>query len=104
MHACALLHLTGQQNLTVQFIGCTFNTSNPPTAGPGCAEQLGLNFSAIEDCMSSEDGNVILASHGVNTHNNMAGLAFVPSILYNGVTTISYYWRQCPRLLLETVS
>nr|CAD7432272.1 unnamed protein product [Timema monikensis] len=84
MHACAQLHLSGQQNLTVQFIGCTFNSSSPPTAGPGCAEQLGLNFSTIEHCMSSEDGNVMLASHGVSTHNNMAGLAFVPSILYNG--------------------
>nr|CAD7459484.1 unnamed protein product [Timema tahoe] len=62
-----------------------FSAQLVPYGKSNCAEQLGLNFSAIEDCMSSEDGNVLLASHGVNTHNNMAGLAFVPSILYNGV-------------------
>ena len=84
MHACALRYLP--ESSGPAFINCSMSSADPPTAGPACAQALGLNFAPVEACINN-DGTALLAANGNRTHSLNPTLYFVPWILYDGVFT-----------------
>jgi len=83
MQACALKYLPEKQ--IVEFISCTMKSTNPPEAGSACAKQLSLDFSPVQECLTKDDGQNLLAALGNRTHSLNPTLTYVPWILYNSV-------------------
>ncbi|XP_015118821.1 gamma-interferon-inducible lysosomal thiol reductase [Diachasma alloeum] len=77
-----------KQSLAVSLIGCVMSNNNPATAVPQCAETAGLSEETrkiIDDCIKSETGDALLAAYGDKTHDLKPSLAFVPTIVLDGV-------------------
>jgi len=82
MHSCALTHLADVDQ--APFIDCSMSALYPPASGPRCAEKLGLDFTPIEACLTT-NGPQLLADNGDRTHSLNPALYYVPWLLYDGV-------------------
>jgi hypothetical protein len=56
-----------------------------PNDAPTCAQELGLNYTVIEDCYNSWEGQTLLAAKGIQTHDLNPALYYVPWIMFDGM-------------------
>lgn len=82
MHACAIKYLP--KTAITQFIVCTMSTKDPPNAGPKCAQSLRVDFTAVQSCSSSDEGDQLMFDYGVQTDSLQPSHQYVPWILFDG--------------------
>lgn len=93
--ACAIseiqnldLGLQDKQQLLVDLVGCAMTSQNPETSVTLCALQIGLKEDSknhIVVCKGNSQGDELLAGHGNTTNLFQKPIAFVPTIVINGV-------------------
>ncbi|XP_032691603.1 GILT-like protein 1 [Odontomachus brunneus] len=77
-----------QEQLMVNVVNCAMSSRNPSTAVPQCAQNSGVSEetkTAIDSCIESSLGDDLLAANGDKTAALNPPLAFVPTIIINGV-------------------
>lgn len=82
MLACAKEHLTDFDQF-MAFTYCVMNEFKGSTSGLYCAKEVGFNFTDIEMCQRSEEGERLLHEVGVTQSTLDPPLTYVPWILIN---------------------
>jgi len=83
MQACAIKYIS--TTFITQFIVCTMSTKNPPNAGPKCAQKLQIDFTSVQSCISSGEGDKLMYNYGLQTESLNPPHQYVPWILFNGI-------------------
>lgn len=84
VHACAIKYVA-KPALLMEYVKCMMNDNyEPKTAGAKCAESLGIDWSVIDKCVDSREGQELLAMYGDDTHSLRPKISFVPTILLDG--------------------
>lgn len=81
IHACAA-HLVSNDDLRMEYIKCMVADQDyePENAGASCAKQIGVDWSAVNACASSYEGQELHADAGVKTEALDPKVSFIPTI------------------------
>lgn len=82
MHACAIKYIP--KAAITPFIICTMSTTDPPNAGQKCARSLQVDFTPIQSCLTSGEGDQLMYNYGLQTDNLKPPHEYVPWILFDG--------------------
>merc|ERR1712055_16759 len=82
MHACAHLSIS-DFDLEMDFVKCTLESDYPANAGPQCAAISNVDWTPIESCWNSRDGEEALHDVAVKQEQLNPSLYFVPWITVN---------------------
>lgn len=82
IQACALKYLSYKDS--VKFICCVEGRHSAPGSGPACAEELEVDYDAIDSCSNSPEGIKLHYLLGKQTDNLKPPHQYVPWILFNG--------------------
>ena len=85
MMSCAQAHYS--QHNYLAFDICVEEAANFKNGGPACAKKLGLNFTLVDTCMTTDEGNRVQHEVAVKTNNLNPPHQYTPWILVNGVHT-----------------
>ncbi|XP_037773983.1 gamma-interferon-inducible lysosomal thiol reductase-like [Penaeus monodon] len=85
MLTCAKKHSSEEQYMS--FANCTMEELVGIAAGPRCAEVSGVNYTRVEDCFNSVEGQLLQHEVGVKQAELDPPLYYVPWILINEVFT-----------------
>src|SRR4051794_8839560 len=69
--------------MAAAFVNCSMSQPNPSSAGPLCASQLNVSYTRIEECVNSQEGDLLLAAYGVRTHSQAPSIYWLPWITFN---------------------
>lgn len=81
LHVCALAHL--ETEAAISFTNCTISHKDPASVGHSCAKALYLNYLNVDQCMRSQEGDLLLAAYGVRTKRETPPIQGVPWITFN---------------------
>jgi len=81
IHACAA-HLISTADLRMEYIKCmlTGHEYDPEKAGEKCAEEIGVDWSSVNACASSREGQELHAEAGEKTQALDPKVSFIPTI------------------------
>lgn len=82
MHACAIKYVP--KTAITQFIVCTMSTKDPPNAGQKCAQLLHIDFTPVQSCSTSDEGDKLMLNYGLQTDRLQPPHQYVPWILFDG--------------------
>lgn len=88
--ACAIKQYMQEKEKLYKYINCTM-TKGPKSkntnyaAAKECAQELKMEFSALETCATGEEGTMELAHYGVVTAALSPNLTSVPEVTFNDV-------------------
>lgn len=68
----------------MKFICCVEGRHNEPGSGPACADELEVDYDAIDSCSTSPEGVKLHYLLGKQTDNLKPSHQYVPWILFNG--------------------
>lgn len=82
IHSCAVQKLPPAH--ASAFVNCSMANFRSPGGDPGCATELGFNFTErIQPCVDSWEGDALLATNGIKTHDLRPKLYYVPWIQFD---------------------
>ncbi|XP_040573344.1 GILT-like protein 1 isoform X3 [Lepeophtheirus salmonis] len=83
VHACAIQYV--ELPILADYINCMTKISEDPiNAGKTCSESLSLPWTKIQKCVSTLEGEILLAQYGEITHALTPKLTSVPTVELNG--------------------
>ncbi len=57
---------------------------DPPKSGPACARSLYVDYSPIQSCVSTGEGDQLMYNYGLQTNDLEPQHQYVPWILFDG--------------------
>ncbi|XP_064121373.1 gamma-interferon-inducible lysosomal thiol reductase-like isoform X1 [Macrobrachium nipponense] len=82
IHACAKDHFK-DINLEMDFVNCLLSAGHPASAGPKCASEVGVDWTPLDECISSVEGQDLLHEVALQQEQLSPALYFVPWIIVN---------------------
>ncbi|XP_068229169.1 gamma-interferon-inducible lysosomal thiol reductase-like [Palaemon carinicauda] len=82
IHACAKDHLKNI-DLEMEFVNCLLSAKHPVSAGAVCADEAGIEWTPIDNCVNSIEGQNLLHEVALSQEKLSPSLFFVPWIIVN---------------------
>ncbi|KAF2896206.1 hypothetical protein ILUMI_09965 [Ignelater luminosus] len=85
-HACELAQENGEEK-DVQFLDCSMRSRDPTSSKQLqiCAENVGVNFTSINECFKNGQGDELLIKYGERTNAVSPKISYIPTIIINDV-------------------
>uniref|UniRef100_A0A2P2I849 Gamma-interferon-inducible lysosomal thiol reductase-like n=1 Tax=Hirondellea gigas TaxID=1518452 RepID=A0A2P2I849_9CRUS len=84
IHACAQKYID-DISVEMDFVYCLLAQNSPATDGPACAAQVGVDYTPIDQCVNSVEGEEALHAVAVQQDSLVPSVAYVPWILVDDV-------------------
>ncbi|EFX72165.1 hypothetical protein DAPPUDRAFT_308544 [Daphnia pulex] len=94
LHACGIKY-SKDNTQALNYASCLMRA---PTSGAQCAELAGLDFTPIDTCTKTSEGQELAVAHGTETLTLQPTLTFVPWVVYDKVFDDGKQWSSLSNL------